>query len=167
VFVQESTGGEVRINAPDRSFERFAAVEGERLRRALVAAYGIDVGSDACAEALAWAWEHWARVSDMANPVGYLFRVGQSATRRHRRWRRRRVWLPNEVGDAGDTGEMSGRLDEALVALSERQRAVVLLVHGYDYSYAEVAEMTGTSLASVRNDLHRAMKRLRTQLEAQ
>jgi RNA polymerase sigma factor (sigma-70 family) len=165
--VQESTGGEVRVNAPDRSFERFVAVEGERLRRVLVAAYGVDVGSDACADALAWAWENWSRVSEMANPVGYLFRVGQSATRRHGRWRRRRVLLPSEVGDTGDTGEMSGRLDEALVALSERQRAVVLLVHGYDYSYAEVAEMTGTSLASVRNDLHRAMKRLRAELEAQ
>jgi RNA polymerase sigma factor (sigma-70 family) len=166
VVVQESTGGEVQLNAPDRSFERFVAVEGERLRRALVASYGVDVGSDASAEALAWAWEHWARVSEMANPVGYLFRVGQSATRRHRRWRRPRVLLPSETGSP-DEGEMSGRLDEALVALTERQRAVVLLVHGYDYSYAEVAEMTGASLASVRNDLHRAMKRLRAQLEAQ
>jgi RNA polymerase sigma factor (sigma-70 family) len=156
----------VQLNAPDRSFERFVAVEGERLRRALVASYGVDVGSDACAEAMAWAWEHWARVSAMANPVGYLFRVGQSATRRHRRWRKPRVLLPSEAGSP-DEGEMSGRLDEALVALPERQRAVVLLVHGYDYSYAEVAEMTGASLASVRNDLHRAMKRLRAQLEAQ
>jgi RNA polymerase sigma factor (sigma-70 family) len=155
----------VQLNAPDRSFERFVAVEGERLRRALVASYGIDVGSDACAEALAWAWEHWARVCEMANPVGYLFRVGQSATRRQRRWHRPRVLLPTEAGNP-DVGEMSGRLDEALVALPERQRAVVLLVHGYDYSYAEVAEMTGASLASVRNDLHRAMKRLRAQLEA-
>jgi RNA polymerase sigma factor (sigma-70 family) len=166
VVVQESTGGEVQLNAPDRPFERFVAVEGERLRRALVASYGVEVGSDACAEALAWAWEHWARVSEMANPVGYLFRVGQSATRRHRRWRRSRVLLPREAENP-DEGEMSGRLDAALVALSERQRAVVLLVHGYDYSYAEVAEMTGASLASVRNDLHRAMKRLRAQLEAQ
>jgi RNA polymerase sigma factor (sigma-70 family) len=167
VVVQKSTGGEVQLNAPDRSFEQFVAVEGERLRRALVASYGVDVGSDACAEALAWAWEHWDRVGEMANPVGYLFRVGQSATRRQRRWRTRRVLLPSEAGNPADTGEMGGRLDEALVALPQRQRAVVLLVHGYDYSYAEVAEMTGASLASVRNDLHRAMKRLRAQLEAQ
>ncbi len=156
----------MRLNESGRSFEPFAAVEGERLRRALVATYGVDVGSDACAEALAWAWEHWDRVSEMANPVGYLFRVGQSATRRQRRWRRRRVLLPVEV-DNHDVGEIGGRLDEALVALPERQRTVALLVHGYDYSYAEVAELTGASLASVRNDLHRAMKRLRAQLEAQ
>ena len=90
----------MQLNAPDRSFERFVAVEGERLRRALVVSYGVDVGSDASAEALAWAWEHWDRVSDMANPVGYLFRVGQSATRRQRRWRwrRPRVLLPSEGG---------------------------------------------------------------------
>jgi RNA polymerase sigma factor (sigma-70 family) len=163
--VQESTGGEVQLNAPGHSFEPFVEVEGERLRRALVASYGVDAGSDACAEALAWAWEHWDRVREMANPVGYLFRVGQSATRRQRRWRRRRIVLPAEAGSP-DLGELGGRLDEALVALPERQRVVVLLVHGYGHSYAEVAELTGASLASVRNDLHRAMKRLRAQLEA-
>ena len=163
--MQESTGGEVQLNARGRSFEPFVEVEGERLRRALVASYGVDVGSDASAEALAWAWEHWDRVSEMANPVGYLFRVGQSATRQQRRWRRRRIVLPAEAGSS-DLGELGGRLDDALVALPERQRVVALLVHGYDYSYAEVAELTGASLASVRNDLHRAMKRLRAQLEA-
>ena len=42
----------------DCGFEAFAAEEGERLRRALVSAYGVDSGCDAWAEALAWAWEH-------------------------------------------------------------------------------------------------------------
>ena len=164
-MVVESTGGEVHINAPDTPFDDFVALHGERLRRALVASYGVDVGSDACAEALAWAWEHRERVAAMTNPVGYLFRVGQSATRRHRRWRRR-VALPTEHA-ASETGEVNAELDAALVALPARQRAVALLVHGYGYSYAEVAEMTGTSLASVRTDLYRAMTRLRAQLEEQ
>jgi RNA polymerase sigma-70 factor (ECF subfamily) len=57
------------------------------------------------------------------------------------------------------------RLDEALVALSPRQRAAALLVHGHGYSYAEVAALTGASVGSVRNDLHRAMKRLRARME--
>jgi RNA polymerase sigma factor (sigma-70 family) len=161
--VEESMGSEVQPNAPERSFEAFVGVEGTRLRRALVASYGVEVGSDACAEALAWAWEHWPRVVEMANPVGYLFRVGQSASRRQRR-QTRRITLPSENHDP-DVGEMSVRLDEALVGLSSRQRTVALLVHGHGYSYAEVAEITESSVASVRSDLHRAMKRLRRQLE--
>jgi RNA polymerase sigma-70 factor (ECF subfamily) len=58
------------------------------------------------------------------------------------------------------------RLDEALVRLTPRQRAAVLLVHGHGYSYAEVAAMTGASVGSVRNELHRAMTRLRAGMEA-
>ena len=72
-------------------FERFAEVAAERLRTALVAAYGPDVGADAAAEALAYGWEHWPRLTAMANPAGYLFRVGQSAARRSRR---RHGYLP-------------------------------------------------------------------------
>jgi RNA polymerase sigma factor (sigma-70 family) len=147
-------------NAP---FESFVGVEGERLRRALIAAYGVDTGTEACAEALAWAWEHWDRVVAMANPVGYLFRVGQSSTRRLRRWRRP-VHLPTERAHGGD-GEMSLRVDEVLLTLPRRQRLAALLIHGYGYSYAEVADITGSSVASVRNDLHRAMKTLRKRLE--
>jgi hypothetical protein len=43
-------------------FERFAAETGPRLRTALTAAYGPDVGADAAAEALAYGWEHWPRL---------------------------------------------------------------------------------------------------------
>jgi DNA-directed RNA polymerase specialized sigma24 family protein len=159
----EEVVGAGPLDVDHGAFESFVTVEGQRLRRALIAAYGVDAGCEACAEALAWAWEHWLRVVEMVNPVGYLFRVGQSSARRQRRWRRR-VILPVEV--PREPGEMSLRLDEALVELPPRQRVAVLLVHGYGYSYAEVADVTASSVASVRNDLHRAMKRLRRVLEA-
>jgi RNA polymerase sigma factor (sigma-70 family) len=164
--MEGSMEGGARVDAPpDRAFESFVAADGERLRRALVASYGVELGSDAHADALAWAWEHWPRLAGMTNPVGYLFRVGQSATRRQRRWRRP-VVLPREFDDVG-TGDLGVQLDAALVALPARQRAVAILVHGYGYSYAEVSEMTGASPASVRSDLHRAMARLRSRLEEQ
>lgn len=148
----------------DDAFATFVTAHERRLRRALVASYGVELGSDACAEALAWAWEHWAQVAEMGNPVGYLFRVGQSATRRQRRWRRL-VDLPREHNDV-DTGEVGVQLHDALAGLLPRQRAVAILVHAYGYSYAEVAEMTGMSVASVRSELHRAMTRLRRRLES-
>jgi RNA polymerase sigma factor (sigma-70 family) len=162
--VEDVTRGNQRFDVEDRRFESFVTLEGQRLRRALIALYGVDEGCDACAEALAWAWENWSRLVEMANPVGYLFRVGQSSARRQRR-RHAPISLPVEI-DVPDLYEMDARLDEALVALSARQRVVAVLVHGYGYSYAEVAQITTTSVASVRNDLHRAMKRLRRKLEA-
>lgn len=55
-----------------------------RLSRAFAAAYGFEEGRDAAAEALAYAFEHWDRLRQVANLPGYLYRVGQSRTRRRR-----------------------------------------------------------------------------------
>jgi len=63
--------------------DAFAHDARPRLVRALAPVRGEDA-VDGAAEALAYAWEHWERVSSMANPVGYLYRVGQSRTRRRR-----------------------------------------------------------------------------------
>lgn len=64
-----------------KEFERFFVDVEPRLRAALVARYGPSTGRAVTVDALTYAWEHWDRLSQMANPVGYLFRVGQSASR--------------------------------------------------------------------------------------
>jgi hypothetical protein len=65
-------------------FEAFVRATEPRLSRALAAAYGFEDGRDATAEALAYAFEHWERLRDVENLPGYLFRVGQSRSRRRR-----------------------------------------------------------------------------------
>jgi DNA-directed RNA polymerase specialized sigma24 family protein len=153
---------ELRVEVP--WFDAFVDDHGGHLRRALVAANGVQIGNDACADALAWCWEHRTKVMAMDHPVAYLFRVGQSAARRHRRWHRE-VHFPPERREDGVPGG-SYRLDIALGQLSERQRTVVILVHAHGWSYGEVAEALGVSVASVRNQVHRGMKRLRQEMEA-
>jgi RNA polymerase sigma factor (sigma-70 family) len=143
----------------DESFSRFVADIEPRLRRALVAFYGVDVGSEATADALAWAWEHWDSVEAMTNPVGYLFRVGQS---RSRRYRRRAIVLP--AVHESELPDIDPRLPVALAALSSRQRAAVLLVHAHAWTQAETADALGCSVSTVRNHLDRGMRRLRTAL---
>jgi len=64
-------------------YEDFVRCNGSRLRAALVAAYGVNVGTHAAAEALAYGFEHWDDVAAMGNPAGYLYRVGQIEARRH------------------------------------------------------------------------------------
>ena len=63
-------------------FAEFLRVVEPGLRQALVATYGPIDGREATIDALSWAWEHWDRLGEVANPTGYLYRVGQSATRR-------------------------------------------------------------------------------------
>jgi RNA polymerase sigma-70 factor (ECF subfamily) len=150
-------------------FESFADDAGMRLRRALVARYGPDVGVEAAADAIAYAWQHWDRVSDMDNAVGYLYRVAQTTARRHRRWGRG-VTLPPErlqpdVADDSPTTSSDIRLPRALARLRPDERVAVVLVHGYAWSYQEVADLLGVPTSTVRNHVHRGLTRLRTSLE--
>ena len=141
-------------------FERFAEVAAGRLRTALIAAYGPDVGADAAAEALAYGWEHWSRVSGMANPAGYLFRVGQSAARRSRR---RHGYLPQP--EAYELADFEPRLVPALEALTEVQRVCVLLVHAFAWSQADTAEVMGVDSSTVRTHLARGLVKLQHAME--
>jgi RNA polymerase sigma-70 factor (ECF subfamily) len=143
----------------EETFVRFLTEAEPRLRRALVALRGPEDGRDAVAEALMWAWEHWDRVRAMDNPVGYLYRVGQSRTRHPRRG-----LLPYRVGEAR-LPDIEPGLGPALAALTDAQRTAVVLVHGCDWSYQEVAEALEISRSSVGTHVARALARLRQQLE--
>ena len=138
-------------------FEGFVRESEPRLRFALCAAYGFEEGRDATAEAFAYAWEHWERVRQMPNAVGYLFRVAQS------RSRRRRVPVLYDVAGWPDHLFEPG-LPGALAALSRRQRLVVVLVHGLGYTLHEVAELTGMRRTTVQSHSDRGLARLRRKL---
>ena len=143
-------------------FEAFVERVKPTLLQALVATYGPVDGREATVDALSWAWEHWDRLADVDHPVGYLYRVGQSATRR---------FLPRPV-PARLAGILETQFPDvepgllpALARLSEQQRTVVVLVHGYGWRQAEVARLLGVNPSTVRDYLNRALDRLRDELE--
>lgn len=142
-----------------RSFETFFYEVEPRLRRALVATYGFERGREAAAEALAYGWEHWGRIRSLRNPVGYLFRVGQSRTRP-----RKRPPVFDLPAQASDVWIEPG-LASALTDLSERQRVAVVLVYGFGWQFAEVAEVTGIGVPTVQTHAERGLNRLRRALE--
>jgi RNA polymerase sigma-70 factor (ECF subfamily) len=95
----------------------------------------------------------------MANPVGYLYRVGQSAVRTQARWQRG-PQLPPEHSDDG-LPLPDGDLAAALVKLSPDQRAAVMLVHAHGYRYAEAADLLDIPVSTLKNHLHRGARKLR------
>ena len=138
-----------------------------RLQRALVAAYGPEIGREAAADALMWAWANWRKVEAMTNPGGYLYRVGQSQARRYRRQQRVAPvvgLIAAQSSGMSDVGE-DVELRRALGRLTTRQRTAVLLVHGHAYTLEETAETLGCSVSTLRNHLRRGLSRLRRQLE--
>ncbi len=139
------------------TFTDFVASSESKLRHSLMAAFGGAVGRDAAADALEHAWKHWDRVSAMENPVGYLYMVGRSRALKELR-RGRPVFDAAGLSRAPD---VEPKLPAALATLSERQRTVVLLVHGYGWTQIEVAALLGLSRSSVRNHLERGLGALR------
>ncbi len=142
------------------SFSDFYRQYEVTLRQSLSAALGSDVGKDSAAEALAYGWEHWDRVREMDNPVGYLYKVGRDKGRRMRK-RRPPVLLP-VLGS--ELPMVEPALPKALANLSERQRTAVMLVHSFEWTLSEVADVLGLSKSSVRNHLERGMESLRREI---
>jgi DNA-directed RNA polymerase specialized sigma24 family protein len=143
------------------TYDSFVAENRPRLLQALVARFGIEVGADATADAMAYSFEHWDRVRSMTNPLGYLFRVGQTSARKQFRWSRSFALPepgPNRLPD------VEPGLARALMKLDHEQRVMVMLVHGHDWPYAEVAAVFGVTVTKVRNELFSAMQKLRKQL---
>lgn len=140
----------------DADFVEFFQEAEPRLRRALSAAYGPDRGREATIDALTYAWKHWDRVRGLANPIGYLYRVGERKARRRFRPRPLFPAVPTE-----DLPWVEPKLPGALGSLSPRQRVATVLIHAYGLSHREVADLLGLSLSSVQTHAERGLRKLR------
>jgi DNA-directed RNA polymerase specialized sigma24 family protein len=156
-------GGRAGVSLTETAEQRFTAFvrQHERaLREALTAAFGVDAGREATADAMAYAWERWDRLEGMANPVGYLYVVGRNRALRALQRRRSmpvRFALPD--GDAAPPFEPA--LAAALAGLSERERSVVLLLHGFHWTMSEIAETLDLSKSTIQSYAERALVKLR------
>lgn len=138
------------------TFEEYVTRQELYLKRALVAAVGVEAGLEATAEALAYGWEHWNRIREMENPGGYLYRVGLSRARSL-------PPLPVELPRVREVGLpwVEPSLPGALASLPERQRSAVLLVHTFGYSLGETAQLLGVAKGTVQTHVERALSSLR------
>lgn len=148
------------MRSQEKSFTRFVKETEPQLSYALAAAYGPEVGAEATADALTYAWEHWERIERMANPAGYLYRVGQSCSRRYRR---PRVLFPRVEPGESEYGEPA--LPPALENLTRNQRVAVVLIHALGWTEREAAELMGISRSTLRTHAERGLSHLRNAME--
>jgi len=144
-------------------FEAFVEQSESRLRHALIASYGPQDGQVAALDALSWAWENWDQVRTMANPIGYLYRVGQNSVPRNRV---RPIPIDSRTFRAHAIPEIRPELIPALGRLSTQQRTAVMLVHAFGWTIREVARMLEVSPSTVQTHLDRGLDRLRQLLES-
>jgi RNA polymerase sigma-70 factor (ECF subfamily) len=70
----------------------------------------------------------------------------------------------HDPAQAADTAALRTRLEGAVAQLPPKLRAVVVLRDMYDLNHAEIAEELGISESAAKVRLHRARRRLRTQV---
>jgi RNA polymerase sigma-70 factor (ECF subfamily) len=151
-----------RLRSERVEFTAFVRDVEPRLLHALVAHYGPVDGREATVDALSWAWENWTRLVAVDNKLGYLYRVGQSATRRYAS---RPVPWVLRVSAEQQTPDIDPRLVPALAQLSEQQRTAVVLVHAFGWTQTEVAQLLDVTVSTVREHITRGLTRLRARLE--
>jgi RNA polymerase sigma-70 factor (ECF subfamily) len=62
-------------------------------------------------------------------------------------------------------GEAARELETLLGVLGEDERRVMTLAYAYELSHAEIAEVTGLALGTVKSHIHRAKRRIRERFE--
>ncbi len=151
--------------AEDRAFEHWYAREHARVFVSMLALAGDhDLAAEATDEAFARALQHWPRVSTMASPGGWTYRVALNAARR--RWRRdqlERRLLPR-LGRRETAPPAAGEVWLIVRDLPERQRIATVLRYVADMSEPDIAEVMGVTRGTVAATLAAARNTLRAAL---
>lgn len=139
-----------------------------------------DQASDVVQEAFFSAFRHLAAFRG-GSVKSWLNRICVNAAMDTQRLRKRRPvqpypelddesWQPPAGPDADPeriavTAERSRVINEAMTRITGDQRAAIVLFDVEGYDYAEIAEMTGVSLGTVKSRIHRGRLALRAILE--
>lgn len=156
-------------------FDDFVAARSPRLLRiAYLLTRDWALAEDLLQTALAKAWSVWQRIQ--GDPEPYVRKIIANT---YASWWRRR-WtaaehptdqLPEQLAAAGR--DVAGQIDDrdrlwqALGRLPRRQRAVLVLRYFEDLSTAEIADVLGCSVGTVKSQGSRALAKLRLDVTLQ
>ncbi len=122
-----------------------------------------DLAREATAEAFA---RLLANAGSVTEPRGWLYRTGYRVVVDELRREQRMAGPVPDAPDVDRSGVLlSEELVDALRVLTPAQRLVVFLAYPAGMSLQEIAEMTGSPVATVKVRLHRARKALRVVLD--
>jgi RNA polymerase sigma-70 factor (sigma-E family) len=153
--------------AAEREFHDFVvARSGALAGLARLLAADADAAEDLLQITLLRAWRSWRRVRQAESPEAYLRKimVNAAVSGWRRRWRAEAPVDPLPETPSDDQyGAVADRdyLIRAVRGLSARQRAAVVLRYFSDLDDAEIADVLGCSVSTVRSQISRALTSLR------
>jgi len=149
-------------------FEQFVRARGPSLLRAACLLTGdLHLAEDLVQASLAQCYRSWSRLRDVGNAEAYARRTMYNLQVAW--WRRRRIAesvtadLPDRPGgaDPAVAAAIALPLRAALLRLTRRQRAVLVLRFFEDRTEAETAELLGVRVGTVKSQTAKALRRLR------
>jgi RNA polymerase sigma-70 factor (ECF subfamily) len=165
MVADDPTVADITVEADTNSFVPFYRGTRDRTVRALALTLGdVSLAAEAVDEAMARAYQRWAKVSTYDEPAGWVYRVAlnwaTSVLRRRSRAPRPPVdRAPTDVGPVSEPAVAA-----ALASLAVNHRAVVVCRFYLGLSEAETAATLGIRPGTVKSRLHRALQHLQHRL---
>jgi RNA polymerase sigma-70 factor (sigma-E family) len=161
------------MDARDAEYADFVRSQSRALLRAAYLLTGDQhLAEDLVQEALARTHRAWGRLRQPEHATAYARKVMHNT--QVSSWRRRRVaevlpgpgleWHTGRVDDLAEAAAERVMLRRALLALSPKQRSVIVLRYFEDQTEAEAAQLLGISVSTVKTQCARGLERLRTLL---
>jgi RNA polymerase sigma-70 factor (sigma-E family) len=155
------------------AFRDYVTARGRSLlRTAYLLTGNMADAEDLVQSALAKTYQAWDRIEDRAALDGYVRRA--MVNTHISWWRRRRLdefptdEIPDQaVADHSGSSDLHETLRRAIDRLPQRMRAAVMLRFYDDMTEAEVADVLGVSLGTVKSTVSRAVAKLRIDSELQ
>lgn len=156
-----------RVGSGDSEFRDYVRLRSRALlRTAYVLTGNLADAEDLVQSALAKTYLAWDRIEDRGALDGY---VRRAIVNTHiSLWRRRRLQeyptdeLPDQaVADHATSSDLQETIRQAVDRLPQRMRAAIMLRYFEDMTEAEVAEVLGVSLGTVKSTVARAVAKLR------
>ena len=150
--VQLPRDREAPVNLP--SFDELFLDQHDRLYRALYFVTGSrEDAEELMQDAFVKLWERWASISEIDDPVAWLFRVSLNGFRMRKRRAavaaRRLVPIPKQR-DPYDDIDLREDIRKMLLGLPPRQRAALVLTEIFEFSSEQAARILGIRPATVR-----------------
>ncbi|CAA9219362.1 MAG: hypothetical protein AVDCRST_MAG50-567 [uncultured Acidimicrobiales bacterium] len=160
----KQNGGDVTLPGVRRNFEAwYGQAWGPVLRAVIGSGVGVDEAEEVVAEAFSKALSGWPRVSRIANPEGWVYRVAVNGAKRRQRRATLELGLRSrtEVQLVQPPG-VPAPVWDAVARLPERQRQAIVLRYVVGLHQSEIAEWIGVRPGTVAASLHAARASLRT-----
>ncbi len=180
-FGQPADAGDAEVLDPvavgSVTFDDFYLDNVGSVARALALTLGDhELGIEAADEAFTRAYAKWESIRHFDNPAGWVYRVGLNWGRSWLRRKARAFAKRQAIGEIYgvsvlDAEEIKTSVDdielrEALLALSDEQRSVVVLLYFLDWSTEQTADALDVSTGTVKSRLSRGLDNLRNALTA-